>query len=509
MADSTHTTSARLLTAQDFDFLRPDQFSSGAMDVRAAATDQWPLALLQSRSTHDPINPLAVLWPESTQDVEAIVQRARALNVSIVPYGAGSGVCGGAFAVKDCISVDFKRMRRILSVDSRACVVEAEPGILGSHLEQQLRSQEMTLGHFPSSIMCSSLGGWLAARSAGQFSCRYGKIEDMALWVDAVCGDGKVRRITGRDRELMIGSEGTLGLITGAGLKIWPKPKAEYYRGFSVRSVDHGLEIMRTMLRMGMTPSVLRLYDELDSFIARSKKAHAAAAKHPGITTELLQTLKQRSLAMALRNPILFRMAEALMPNRCTLIIGAEGPERVARQMAEAIKAHCIEKGARDLGEQPGLAWHYGRYHVSYKQSPVFLLGGYVDTLEVSAPWERVHAVYQAVKKALAQRAFIMAHFSHAYLDGCALYFTFGASTEHRSEIEHYLQTINVALTAMMDAGAALSHHHGVGLSKSALFKRHHGALWERFLTLKQRFDPHAIFNPGKLVNASDDATQE
>jgi alkyldihydroxyacetonephosphate synthase len=500
-----------------------DRVSRRTIDRRHVATDQWPAALLSYRQ-HVPLDlPLCVVSPESAREVQAIVRVAKKHGAGIVPYGAGSGVVGGAWAEHDAITVDMKRMRKVVSIDRDRLICEAEGGIIGIHLENYLRRRGLTLGHFPSSIICSSLGGWLVGRSAGQFSCRYGKIEDMVLSLRAVTGDGELRTFAaepapqkGADElQLMVGSEGMLGLVCDARLRVWPKPEAEHYWGFEVNGVRHGLDVMRTLLRAGFSPTVLRLYDEFDSRVAQrkadgSKEDEAGLSAHveriakdmpvperTGLLKQIQKALSRRSLAVALLNPSAMRFLVDRLPEKCTLIIGCEGTERLSQAMMEGMRAHCTKEGARDLGKGPGVAWYHGRYHVSYKQSPVFLIGAYVDTMEVSAPWPAVAGIYDAVRDALADRAFVMAHFSHAYLDGCALYFTF-AGMNTQDELAHYKETWRRALEAVTSHGGAVSHHHGVGISKHAFLSGHHGPLWERFTDLKARFDPHGVFNRRK-----------
>lgn len=499
------------------------QVSVRTIDRRHVATDQWPAALLSYRQ-HVPVElPLAVVSPESVKDVQTIVEIAKKHDTPIVPYGAGSGVVGGGWAEQGAITVDMKRMRRVLSFDRDRMTCEVEAGIIGQHLEDHLRRNGLTLGHFPSSIICSSLGGWLVGRSAGQFSCRYGKIEDMVLSLRAVDGTGALQTLASDplpakgadDLQLFVGSEGMLGIACDARLRVWPKPPAEHYWGFSVKGVRHGLDVMRTLLRAGFSPTVLRLYDEFDSKVAQrkadgSKEEEAALVSHglriarelprPERTTllkKLKKALSRRSLAVALLNPSAMRFLVDRLPEQCTLIVGCEGSERLSQAMMEGMRQHCVKEGAVDLGKGPGVAWYHGRHHVSYKQSPVFLIGAYVDTMEVSAPWPQVATIYDAVRDAVRDRVFVMAHFSHAYLDGCAIYFTF-AGIDTRDELAHYKETWRLALEAVTSHGGAVSHHHGVGIHKHAFLAGHHGPMWERFADLKERFDPQRLMNRGK-----------
>jgi alkyldihydroxyacetonephosphate synthase len=202
-------------------------------------------------------------------------------------------------------------------------------------------------------------------------------------------------------------------------------------------------------------------------------------------------------LGAALSFPEALTFFSDRLPEKCLLIVGCEGLAEVSQPLMECMRAIAVQAGAVDLGDGPGRAWHAARYGVSFKQSPVFLLGAYVDTMEISAPWSKVAAIYHDVRRALSARAFVMAHFSHAYLDGCAIYFTF-AARHPEDEREHYRQTLTTALSAAIGAGGSLSHHHGVGLAKRAFLEAYHGPLWADFQRIKARFDPDGLFNPGK-----------
>lgn len=484
--------------------LKAEQVSVADVDRRAVSVDQWPQSLVDYRNGKDWVRPDAVVSPENAEQVKQVVQFAIAHGLSIVPYGAGSGVVGGGWAERRSITLDMKRMRNVRSLDADQMIVDVEGGMNGIHLEQYLRQRGFTLGHYPSSIICSSAGGWLAGRSAGQFSSRYGKIEDMVLSLRAVDGHARLRTFSSEphpgigpdELQLIVGSEGTLGVILDGRLRVWPKPEAEYYWGFEVKGIRHGLQVMREVLQSGFAPNVMRLYDEFDSLVAKNKVV-GAKKKKEGFGPELMSALKRRSLAAALTVPSLLRVAVDRLPEKCTLILGAEGPAAMAEATMEGMRELAVRIGAKDLGDGPGKAWYHGRYHVSYKQAPVFLLGGYVDTMEVSAPWSAVAKVYDAVRDAMYDHAFIMAHFSHAYLDGCALYFTFAARTDG-DEREHYAETWRRALGAATSAGASVSHHHGAGVAKQDFLPAHHGALWPELQKLRSEWDPHGVFNREK-----------
>ena len=257
----------------------PTRVSTRPPDRIAYARDLWPRGLLGVRAGRPEAHlPDVVVWPETVAEVQAIVRYAIVERTPIVPFGAGSGVCGGTLAVCGGILVDLKRMKRLVALDEAHLTATFDAGILGEHLEHELMRRGYTLGHFPSSIMCSTLGGWLAARSGGQCSSRYGKIEDMVRSVEFVTGTGELLDTAraagihdgGLDwNQLLVGSEGTLGLFTRATLAIHRAPEARHMRGFSVPRVEVGLDAIRRVMQRGLRPSVVRLYDELDTLLAR------------------------------------------------------------------------------------------------------------------------------------------------------------------------------------------------------------------------------------------------
>jgi alkyldihydroxyacetonephosphate synthase len=514
----------------------PDRVSTRATDRATYARDMWPRLLLAVRAGAAAEHPPDVIvWPERATEVAAIVAVARRLGVPLVPYGAGSGVCGGAVPIRGGITVDVKRMDRILDIDAARLLVTAECGVNGERLERALERRGLTLGHFPSSIYCSTLGGWLAARSAGQMSTRYGKIEDMALSVTGVTGRGDAittgrlgRAGAGPDwTQLLIGSEGTLAILTRATLRVRPAPETRVLRGFEVRRVTAGLEAIRRVLQRGLKPAVVRLYDEFDSWMAL-RGGHDSEPTPPAPTGALpslegapaevvddgllgrLRSLRPRSLgrdalAAALDRPRLLNTlvdlgAQRLGRRGCLLIIGCEGARPRVEAEARLVFAELERAGAKDLGEEPGLRWLRRRYAVSYNMSKMFAAGAFVDTMEVAATWERLVDLYDGVRAALSRHAFVMAHFSHAYSEGCSIYFTFAGHGSSRAAAERKYDALwRDGLAAATRAGGTISHHHGVGLMKGPAMAEEHRESMALYEALKRSFDPDGVLNPGKM----------
>lgn len=474
--------------------------SEQAVDLRAAARDAWPRHLIgDAEGRPGPAAPELVVWPEHAEQVEALVAFARSEGVALVPYGAGSGVCGAVSIGPRAIVVDTKRLTRWHVLPEEG-VVEVEAGVLGIDLENALERRGYTVGHFPSSILCSTVGGWLAARGAGQCSSRYGKVEDLVKSADCVLGTGQRVRFTRRlggpnPLDLMIGSEGTLGLITSARLALSSAPRTRAFAAFELPSFELGAEAMRSLLQAGLRPAVLRLYDPIDSYLlsrGRVADEHGKEPKKSGMPSGA-------GLRAALASPRLLNGAielfERFVRGSATLIVIFEGDGDAPRDQLADAERLLAELSAKSLGETPARAWLAHRYAVSYRQSNVFQQGAFNDTLEVAAPWSRLMAVYDAVRASAGRHALVLAHLSHAYPDGCSIYFTFVA-TRAGDPLSRYDALIDAALGAALTEGATLSHHHGVGTSKAHFLDEELGGGTPTLERLRRAWDPDGVLSP-------------
>src|SRR5689334_13071991 len=254
----------------------PRRVSLRAVDLDTYSRDMWPRLLFARRDGAQPAPlPYAVVWPESAREVATIVRAARAMGVPVIPYGGGSGVCGGVVPVRGGITIDLKRMQALRAVRGDELIADVEAGLSGERFERELARRGYTFGNFPSSIYCSTVGGWLATRAAGQLSTKYGKVEDRIAGLTVVTGRGDVIETDGPNRamrgpnwnQLLVGSEGTLGIICSARLRLSSAPQLRIYRGFEFEDVRAGVDAIRRVLQKGLRPAVVRLYDELDTFM--------------------------------------------------------------------------------------------------------------------------------------------------------------------------------------------------------------------------------------------------
>ncbi|HEY6079095.1 MAG TPA: FAD-binding oxidoreductase, partial [Polyangiaceae bacterium] len=490
--------------------------STRIVDRAAAARDAWPRRLISEPTALSPGSdaeaalPPLVVWPEHPEQVQQLVAWARQAGVPLVPYGAGSGVCGAVGPDARAVVVDTKRLTR-LSVAPDGGSVDVEAGVLGVDLEAALERQGLTAGHFPSSILCSTVGGWLAARGAGQCSSRYGKIEDMTLSAECVLGTGDAVRFTRRSGGpsplgLLIGSEGTLGIITSARLRLHPRAAARQFAAWALPSFEHGAEAMRAVMQAGLRPAVMRLYDPIDSYLlGRGKVAGEDGREQRGSGVPSGVWLRAALAAPRLLNGAIAGF-ERWLSASATLILIFEGDSVAALDERRSAERLLRELGGLRLGESPARAWLAHRYAVSYRQSKVFQQGAFNDTLEIAAPWARLGAVYTAVRRAAGKHALVLAHLSHAYPDGCSIYFTLVA-TRLGDALARYDALLDSVLGAALSEGATLSHHHGVGASKAHWLDHELGGGLATLRRLRRAWDPDGVLNPGALEPLRDAAS--
>ncbi len=448
--------------------------------LHSYSQDQWPRMLLELREK-GPSQPTIdlVVWPKSTEQVAEIVKWATKCDISLYPYGAGSGVCGATMAsakdVRPKVVVDLKQMRAVRSIDRKSMVVWVEAGIIGENLERYLNQENLTLGHFPSSIYCSSVGGYLAARSAGQLSTKYGKIEDMVLSLECVLPDGTVA-VTGRAprsamgpdwTQLLLGSEGTLCFFTAACLQVQSFPEARVMMGFGAPDMTRALDFTRAMVQRGMRPAVLRIYDPLETSLT--------------LNSELLKKVGFKGGA--------------------AIVAIFEGGKKLSNAEAEEARDLALSSGIDYLGPALGEHWWEHRYDVSYKQQLILShQRTIVDTFEIAATWDNLEQVYTAVKKVKVGLGVILAHLSHFYHTGANIYFSLVShSGWSGSSSERYDEIWNEMLKAALEAGASLSHHHGVGLLKTEWMRKEKGPWLDFMRKVKNGIDPENRLNPFKM----------
>lgn len=478
----------------------------------AYSRDSSTSKLLESHAGKISQLPDVVVIPKNAEEISKILALANLHKIPVIAYGGGSGVCGAAVPAKGGIVIDIKRLDKILSIDREHLIARVQTGIVGEILERELNVAGYTLGHFPSSIYSATLGGYLACRSAGQLSTKYGKIEDMVQALTVCLADGKTIQVHAEEKnslqDLFVGSEGTLGVITEASLKIHPLPEARQFVGYRFSNLSQGLEAIRLFMQRGLRPAVVRLYDPFDSFFFQFKGgSDSSSSWSEKLTSMIPESVK--SLFMELhRQSFQGILSEASALNRfidwvfssCLLILGFEGPAWKVKWESHQVNKICEFEKGKNLGEEVGLRWLKKRYSMGYKLSPLIAQGCFADTMEVAAPWSKLEELYKNVKKAISPKALVMAHFSHAYHEGCSIYFTFAAhASSYEGNLRLHREIWDLALKATAQSGGTISHHHGVGSLKAQALVEQLGPLMAWFKKTKQVLDPKGILNPGKM----------
>jgi alkyldihydroxyacetonephosphate synthase len=431
--------------------------------------DVWPVAAKWKGQGKLPYRPQVVVRPASAQQVSQVLRWASQQRIPVTPWGLGSSVTGAPLALKGGISMDLSGMNRILALDETNLLVKVQAGKLGSQLEQELNQRGYTLNHSPQSLDRSTVGGWVSTRATGQFSSRWGGIEDLALALTVALPIGEIvetlfapRGAVGPDlRQVFIGAEGTLGVIVDATLKIFPLPERRIFQTLAFASVAAGLEAMRRMLQAGLRPFLLRFYDPDE-------------APH------------------ALQNPQF---------TGCAMFLGCEGLAGVAQAEYQACLELCAAQGGQALGPEPVLAWMERRFDFSTVENLLAQPGGLAETIEVAHFWDGILDTYQALKTGLAPYASeVLGHFSHAYPQGTSLYvILLGKAADDAQAEARLLQVWQTAMQIALEKGAVISHHHGIGIARLAYMRPQLGSAMQVLERIKQALDPAGIMNPGKL----------
>jgi alkyldihydroxyacetonephosphate synthase len=425
--------------------------------------DWWPLMIpdvLAGRVAHWPG---VVVHPNSTEQVSHVLKIASRHATPVTAQGGRSSVVGGAGARDGAIALDLTGLNHVLDLDEVSGTVSVEAGTFGPELEAYVNERGWTVGHFPQSFDLATVGGWLACRGAGQYSNRYGTVEDMVRALTVVLANGDVvdvgagpRQAVGPDLvQLFVGSEGTLGVITRATLVLRRRATYEERAAFSFSTFYEGLEACRRVLQRGARPAVLRLYDETES-----KRIF-------DVDQCLLVVLDE---------------GDRLLVGAAMKIVGEEC--RPASALARSYVETWLEH-RNDVGALASL-WEHGIV---------------VDTIEVAGPWARLATMHERVVTALSSLAPTLVtsvHQSHAYLDGACLYFTFAGRPEE-DPTAYYRLAWDVATRAVLSSGGTLSHHHGVGRNRARFVQEALGSAYPVLCALKEMLDPLGVLNPGVL----------
>ena len=485
--------------------LGPDSVRDSLHERASHARGKSYLDLLKLRSGDLGTAPDAIAYPRTADEVVLLLRWASQHGVALVPFGGGSSVVGGVTGVPGshhaAVAVDLTQMNRLLEVDEVSLTASAEAGIYGVDLEAGLNAHGFKHGHHPQSFEFSTLGGWIAARGAGQQSNGYGRAEDWFAGGDVATAQGLwtlpalPASAAGPDlRALIAGSEGAFGILTRANIRIHRLPEDSFYAAFLFPDFESGALAIRRILQAGLPVSTLRLSDADETHFYQ---AFAKAGVEP--------SLKDHVQARVLR---LMGVSE----RPCAMIFGVEGEQSVVRFAVPALKRVMRSCGGLSVGTGPAKRWLASRFHGPYLRDPLMDRGLGVDTLETATTWsniERLHAdirlALDAAMKANAPvrggRGIVLAHISHAYADGASLYFTYIFPRDLADPVGQWRRIKGAASDAIVRGGGTITHHHGIGEDHLPWLDAEKGAHGIRLLrAIKRELDPAGVLNPGKLV---------
>ncbi len=467
------------------------------------------------RSYHDIIRSMTgqmlhapdfILFPKTDDDVTHILKQATDKSITINTFSGGSNVTG-AYEIEETdqvvCSLNMKHMDMLLELDEVSQTATFQAGIFGPKLEEILNSKGFTMGHFPQSFEFSTLGGWLATRSAGQESGLYGKIEDIVLGIKVITPSGSMedvdfpRHASGIDLyPLFIGSEGTLGIITQAKVRIHKLPESYSWKSALFKDYASGMEALKEMIQVGIHPSIVRLSDPMEtkmlSLMSNSKK---------GPVQQFVQNImKSYLVSKGFSKPCIMMMRFA---------IKSESSKTDMKVATRISKKH----GAKMLPASVSETWEMNRFALPYLRDPLVQHRIMIDTFETVTYWQNIVPLYEHIQKALADHSdyfdkggFLFCHVSHAYLTGASLYFTMLARQEKGNEVNQWLQLKEVVSNAVIEHGGAISHHHGVGKDHRKWYRQKLGESSRQLLSqIKGLLDPKRVLNPGKLFDEKKD----
>ena len=479
--------------------------SRGALDRLAHARGQGLPDLLRLRGGTVPAMPDAVIRPADPDGVETVLRNAASAGVRVIPRGGGTSVTGGVTVMPGdgpVVCVDLADLAGLDALDETSGLATFGAGTAGPALEAALAAHGLTLGHFPQSFELSTLGGWIATRASGQESLGYGSIQDLVAGVELVAPAGRLAlpalpaSAAGPDlRQLVLGSEGRLGVVTRATVRVRRRPETLRAAGTLMPSWQAGLAAARALVRERVPLTLLRLSDEPETEVALAVGLGGA-----------------RWLRPLLGGYLSLRGVRGGWG--CLLLTGAAGGASEVDLALERAAAVLRRHGGVSLGERPGRTWIRDRFRHPYLRDALLDRGIATDTLETAAPWSRLPDLAESVRRSIAgslerddERVAVLCHVSHPYPDGSSLYFTlfFRCPSDPDAAVARWATIKRAATEALVAAGGTVSHHHGVGTVHAPWLEREIGADGRRLLAAAAaKLDPAGVLNPHVLLDPHD-----
>jgi len=451
----------------------PELVHSDAETLKSRRFDRWAINHYRDWQEQDLPLPGCVVRPKSVEDVQKVVRFASENTVPLMPFGLGSGVCGGIVADTDSIMIDMSEMNRVRSIDEDNMLASFDAGVNGMEAEELIAAKGMTIGNWPQSIAISSVGGWVSTRASGQFSTAYGNIEDIIYSIEAVMPNGDIvnlgkapRAAAGPDmRHLLMGAEGTMGIITGVTFSLRNQPEHRSFSAYHTKTMDDGFQMQRAVMKADWRPPVMRQYDAPE-----------------------VQRL----------------FGNYVKDDNSLLIMVHEGPQSRVEAEMEAIKSFAAERGLTEADPKAAEGWMDHRNNVP-EWTDLFKTGLIADTIEISGKWTEIGRIYKDAIAALRTVPKILnasAHSSHVYRSGINLYFTFAGSINEPDEVEKfYFDCWDKVLSATAAAGGGVAHHHGSGRLRKEYIHHDLGKNGVKLLrSIKKSVDPQGLMNSGNLL---------
>jgi len=448
-------------------------------EIECQKVDVWWITRYKMLQEKDFQQPLAIVFPENKEQIVSLVKFCNINKIPIIPRGGGAGDSGGSVAIKSGITVDTKRMDKVLKINKKSLTIRVQPGILQIHLEEYLNRFGYTMNHLPASFNTSTIGGFVSTNGTGILSSKYGKLTDIVHQLEVVLPDGKIfkslavnHHSTGPDfSKLFIGAEGTLGIITEILCKIYPIPEKMAFLSFLLPNLKEGIDYGRKIMESGLEPCIMRFYDEKD-------------------TEHILKNQYK------------------MKGKGCFLMIGFDGLKEIVDVQTKLVSKIISKNNIKELGDKQAWDWWKNRLRSYYPPLDYICEPWMTAVMDTIAPYECIENIYLNMKSAVEDGfkefgAIFHAHFSHWYNWGTSIYPSFlvkDIPKEYDKAVKLYDDITDACINAAINNGGVINEHHGIGIRLGNYLKKSYGNEgFELFKKIKKALDVNNIMNPGKL----------
>ena len=459
--------------------------------------------------------PDGVAFPSTTVEVQELLLFVKQENLIVIPYGGGTSVCGHINPEENerpIITIALSKMDKLIAFDKQSQIATFGAGTLGPDVEKQLSAHGYTLGHFPQSWELSTVGGWVASRSSGQQSLRYGRIEKMFAGGNIETLQGSLNIPTfpassaGPDvREMILGSEGRMGIITEVKMRVAKIAEQEKFYVAFFPSWQVGMDATRDITQNGIQLSMMRLSNEVET------ASHLKLAGHDTAVKYLEKYLSLRGISK------INNKGNTHVDNKTMFTFGITGSKAQCKSALKITKQFISKHKGVYIGTALGKHWQHSRFRSPYLRQGFWDAGIIVDTMETCLDWSAVPAAIKGMESDIAnalkldanapgsidEKIHVFTHLSHFYGQGCSVYttFLFRMDENYDKTMQRWLKLKAAGAQAIVKHGGTISHQHGVGKDHAPYLAAEKGELGIKAIQeLCQLFDPEQRMNPGKLV---------